>query len=94
MDIFLGQESRFFFLLIIAIFFSCYFFSSAAARSPVPVNLKWTVVTPPSAGRREKSFVRYLTRCVFIMAYQDGNKRFHTFFEAVTALYSPAQPME
>lgn len=45
----------------------------------------------PLFGRRRKHFAGYLARSMFMMAYKNGNKRFHAFLEAAAALYNPTE---
>ena len=43
----------------------------------------------PRFGRRKYHFVGYLARALFLMRYQEANRRFHHFLEAAAALYPP-----
>ncbi|XP_042880721.1 uncharacterized protein LOC122258689 [Penaeus japonicus] len=44
----------------------------------------------PLCGRRKKHFVGYLSRCMFLMKFEDMNTRFHHFLRAAASLYPPA----
>lgn len=46
----------------------------------------------PLYGRRNKHFLGYLARSMFIMAHQNPNKRFHAFLQETASLYDPYNP--